>query len=234
MRDREPQHAAELAPIAPLTLVREMVGTDRYGGLLLSLLGSLVLFGVVREIRFGGVLRGIVLALALVLAVRAAGVPWRRAGLWFGAGAAAMFAPLVADAVVVSHTLPVVADTTTLILSLLMGTLVARRLVQHSRVAIGTILGALCVYLILGMLFSSAFAILTKLQPGFFATENVRAADYLYFSFGQLTTVGSPPLRPGTDLARMLAVLEALVGQIYLVTVVALLVSNLGRARSRR
>ena len=55
--------------------------------------------------------------------------------------------------------------------------------------------------------------------------------DYLYFSFITMTTVGYGELVPGPDSIRMLAVTEALVGQIFLVTALALLVGNLGRHR---
>ncbi|MGH7919695.1 MAG: ion channel [Candidatus Dormibacteraceae bacterium] len=229
--DRE---TAGPAAVEVVTLVRSMVGTDRYGGLLLALLGSVVLFGVVRDIPFGGLVRGTVFALSLVFAVRAAGVHWRRAGMWLAAAAIAVIVPLFVDAIVAGHTVPFVADLVGIFISLLTGGLVALRLVRHSRISLATILGALCVYLVLGMLFSSTFAILTLLDPAFFTAPHVRPVEYLYFSFGQLTTAGSPPLTPGTDLARMLAILEALVGQMYLVTVVALLVGNLGRTRSAR
>jgi hypothetical protein len=53
----------------------------------------------------------------------------------------------------------------------------------------------------------------------------------LYFSFTTLTTVGYGDLTARSDLGHTIAVTEALVGQIYLVTVVALLVSDVGRRR---
>ena len=58
-------------------------------------------------------------------------------------------------------------------------------------------------------------------------------AHCLYFSFATLTTVGYGDVLTRSDLGHTLAVTEALVGQIYLVTVVALLVSDLGSRRTR-
>jgi hypothetical protein len=73
----------------------------------------------------------------------------------------------------------------------------------------------------------------TARSAGFFAQHGpVDAVSYLYFSFLTLTTVGYGDLTAGNDLGRMLAVLEALLGQLYLVTIVAVLVANIGRERA--
>jgi uncharacterized membrane protein len=56
--------------------------------------------------------------------------------------------------------------------------------------------------------------------------------DFLYYSFTTLTTTGFGDLTAAAELGRTLSVVEALTGQIYLVTVVALIVSNL-RPRRR-
>ena len=60
-------------------------------------------------------------------------------------------------------------------------------------------------------------------------------SDYLYFSYVTLTTTGFGDLTAESDLGRTFVVVEALFGQIYLVTIVALIVSNLrpGAARDR-
>ena len=110
---------------------------------------------------------------------------------------------------------------------------IARRLVSHPAVNVSTVAGALCIYLLVGVFFAFLFGLTAAvgLRPFFASTERASAADYLYFSFSTLTTLGYGDLVPGTTLGRMLAVTEALFGQMYLVTVVALLVSNFGRER---
>jgi hypothetical protein len=55
----------------------------------------------------------------------------------------------------------------------------------------------------------------------------------VYFSFVTLTTVGYGDLTASNEVGRAVAILEALAGQLYLVTIVALFVSNLGRERQR-
>lgn len=96
-----------------------------------------------------------------------------------------------------------------------------------------TILGALCIYVLIGMLFSFAYATIGSFSTGPFFAQNVKAtvSDFLYFSFVTLTTVGYGDLTAADGLGRAAAVLEALLGQIYLVTVVALLVGTMGQPR---
>jgi Ion channel len=112
---------------------------------------------------------------------------------------------------------------------------IARQLVAHPRVSGATILGALCMYLLIGMFFASVYATANAMSGDpFFATESApRSIDFLYFSYVTLTTVGYGDLTPAGDLGRMLAVTEALLGQLYLVTVVALVIGNIGRERAR-
>jgi hypothetical protein len=107
-------------------------------------------------------------------------------------------------------------------------------LVRRRVIDLRTVLGAVCVYVLIGMMWSFAFtAIGTFDSSAFFAQQsNATVADYLYFSFVTMTTTGYGDLTAAHGLGRALAVLEALIGQLYLVTVIALLVSNLSR-RSR-
>jgi hypothetical protein len=94
-----------------------------------------------------------------------------------------------------------------------------------------TVLAALCVYVLIGMFFAFLFTGIGNAasQPFFVQNAHPTSADFQYFSFITLTTTGYGDLTAAGNLGRALAVLEALFGQIYLVTVVALLVSNLGR-----
>ena len=55
--------------------------------------------------------------------------------------------------------------------------------------------------------------------------------DYFYFSFVTITTTGFGDLTPVTDTGKMLAAFEALIGQVYLVTVVALAVAGVTNRR---
>jgi len=112
----------------------------------------------------------------------------------------------------------------------------AGRLVQNPEVTRQAIVGALCVYLLIGLFFSFVFSVsaLASGAPFFASIDVASSSDYLYFSFVTLATVGYGDLVARGNLGRMLAATEGLTGQLYLVTVVALLVSNLNRPGRNR
>jgi hypothetical protein len=107
----------------------------------------------------------------------------------------------------------------------------AGRLVRNPEVTRQTIVGALCVYLLIGLFFAFVFGAISQVSgvPFFVSTDSASSSDYLYFSFVTLATVGYGDLVARSNLGRMLAATEGLTGQLYLVTVVALLVSNFSR-----
>jgi hypothetical protein len=101
---------------------------------------------------------------------------------------------------------------------------------RRRRVDIQTVLGAISIYVFLGMFYAFAYQAVGNLgtDPFFVQQKSATIADYLYFSFVTLTTTGYGDLTAAGGLGRAMAVTEALLGQIYLVTVIALLVSQLG------
>lgn len=108
-------------------------------------------------------------------------------------------------------------------------------IVRRRRLDVQSVMGALCVYVLLGMFWSFVYAAISALGSGpFFAqTTHPDTSDFTYFSFVTLTTTGYGDLTALARLGRAMAVLDALFGQLYLVTVVALLVGNLGPRRDR-
>jgi hypothetical protein len=102
------------------------------------------------------------------------------------------------------------------------------------RVTVRTIIGVLSIYLLIGLIFTFVFGIIAASTSTPFFKHGIAgdSADYLYFSYATLTTVGYGDLVAGLHAGRSVAIIEALIGQIYLVSVVSLIVGNLGRLPS--
>jgi hypothetical protein len=111
----------------------------------------------------------------------------------------------------------------------------ARGVIQHlrqeRRVTLDAVFGAVAIYLLIGAFFASIDGAVGAIgESAFFnQTDNPSFETYLYFSYVTLATVGYGDYTPATSVARALAITEALSGQLYLVTVIAVLVSNIGR-----
>jgi hypothetical protein len=104
---------------------------------------------------------------------------------------------------------------------------VLRRVVSSRDVSSRTILGALSVYATLGLLFTWAYGLIDRIEGGgFFGAEaSVRGSDFVFFSYTTLTTTGYGDLVPAGQFGRMVSGLEMMLGQVFLVTLVAGLVS---------
>jgi hypothetical protein len=100
------------------------------------------------------------------------------------------------------------------------------RILHHARVTTQTVLGALCIYILIGLVFANAdYGVQLVSGHSFFAQAGHHGpADFAYFSYITMATVGYGDLTPTIGLPRTNAVLEALIGQIFLVVLVARLV----------
>ncbi|HMF03261.1 MAG TPA: potassium channel family protein [Acidimicrobiia bacterium] len=112
------------------------------------------------------------------------------------------------------------------VLLLITPVVIINRILRHPEVQVTTILGAICAYMLIGMVFGFVYALIGRVDPPFFAKHGpVDQFDYFYFSYQCLTTVGFGDFVSRGDLGRALSVLEAAFGQIFLVTLIARLVS---------
>jgi len=110
-----------------------------------------------------------------------------------------------------------------------------REVRDDKRITLQTVFAGLSLYLLIGMAFGFTFGLIQDIntEPFFDATIASPGGitgnqnDFLYFSLTTLTTTGYGDFAAAGEVGRTFSVLEALIGQIYLVTVVALLVSNL-------
>jgi len=119
------------------------------------------------------------------------------------------------------------------VLVLLAPIAIVHRILRHETVGLETILGSICVYVLIAIAFAGIYGAVNEAEPtGFFAQKiEPNNVDFLYFSFVTITTVGYGDLTAGTSTGRVLVTFEALIGQIFLVTLVARLVSMYGVSR---
>ena len=105
---------------------------------------------------------------------------------------------------------------------------VVRRLLQHRRVTMATLAGAVAAHLLIAVAACYVFLALdTTTSSGFFGTGRVPTHEFMYFSLVTITTLGYGDLAPVHPLGRFAATSEALIGQVYLVTFVAMVVGLL-------
>jgi hypothetical protein len=206
---------------------------DRYGIVFTLLLASFAAAAVLNE-RPARIVTLLLYVGAVLLALRFTDFPARavrrlRWGLIAGS-------VIVAAAVVVSGRLiEGLAALWTATILLLTVSVVVRRVLRHRVVTMQTVFGALSAYLLIGFMFAALFTAAAKLTttPLFADGEPADPNGIQYFAFITLTTTGYGDLTPAGQPGRSLAVLEALAGQIFLVTLVARLVSVLGTDRRR-
>ncbi len=208
----------------------------RFGGVLLLLVVA-VFFSIAAPYGpWGFLVTTVVLATTLSIAMLASGVAPKVVRAWLGIAALGVgistFIALTQETKVAGGYLAI----TSLLLTLATMGAIARRIRLHIEISVLTVLGAVCIYVLLGLSFAFMFAVVGDLgsQPFFASQEDGTRSDYMFFSFITLATVGYGDLTPQGGLGRALAVTEGLFGQIYLITAVAALVGNLGRARVPR
>ena len=180
--------------------------------------------------RIVGAIVGLLVGGTLLLALRASGLARR--------------VQLVADAVVAVVTLCLIIlasagamspDTTTgwlrgvaflvvVILAVMTPVVIARRLIQHRRVRSATVMGAIAGYLFIPITFFYAFLAVEQIAQQTFFEAAEPTTSFMYFSLATLTTLGYGDLAATSTVGQLLAGSEAIIGQIYLVTCVALIV----------
>jgi len=206
---------------------------DSYGLVLLLLVVSYFCDAAFGDSTWGRVIVVFVLAAATWLALRASQVQRR------GMRLAQALIPLLCVVAVASlligqdNVAHAVTGVISLVLVVIAPLAIAWHLSHRMDLSAETFLGAVCVYLLIAQLFATLFALLATIagHPFFVQTSDPSAVDYIYFSFVTITTVGYGDFTSALPVGRMLAVTEAVFGQLYLITVVSLVVQNLGSRR---
>ena len=218
----------------PMANERGVKGSrERYGVLLLALTVTFFFEGVAKPGELQRAVATVLSGASLTLALYAAGLPSRRLRV-----VAALILAIVAGVVIGS--VAGKGATVAGIVAIANGLLVALAppavvigILRHVRatgaITATVVAGALCFYLLVGLFFAYTYIAIQNLggAPFFASGDAATSARSVYFSFTTLTTVGYGDFTARTNLGHTIAVSEALLGQIYLVTVVAAFVSRM-------
>jgi len=209
------------------------VSPGRFGLLLIVLTGSYLLSAFATG-RWIDALRVILFAAAALLALRSSLLSPRTSRLILTAvlaGSAIMLAVSLT-----TETGAGIASIWAGLVLLFTVVLIVHRVLSIATVTIQHIYGALSAYLIIGLMFAAFFAALNSLGGGHFFADGQPATTqtFQYFSFTTLTTLGYGDFTAAASSGRSVAVLEALTGQIFLVTLVARLVAGFRVPGERR
>jgi hypothetical protein len=198
--------------------------------LFLFLLGVLVLYPYAENSAFGYYAFRVLGGAAILVSAYA--VSFRRSLI--------IFALLLAIPVFLQHVLNFHADAGSLsILSVVFNfvfnvfivVVIFRRVFSHAEHNAETIFGALCIYLLVGFGFASVYGMIATLQPRAFYLDpltNLHTVpdrmDFVYYSFGMMTSLGASGITPVSAEARSLSVIEAILGVLYLAVLISRLV----------
>lgn len=175
-----------------------------------------------------------------LLALRASGVARRYriiADITLGVGFVANLVLVIAEAVddstnqVLANGTPSVAW---VVLAALAPVFVVRRLLQHRRASASTLFGAVSAYILIAISFDFLFLTLEGYQSTPFFGTVEPTSTYMYYSLVTITTLGYGDFASVTELGRLMSTIEAVIGQVYLVTFVAMIVGLLVAQRQRK
>ena len=205
---------------------------DRFELVFLLLISSFVLEAIITSPRAQATILLVYLA-ALLLVLRATS-PNRGAWPALRAALTAVSVTVVVVAVVAPGraTSAAVSLWLAVIVAVTIATIV-RRVLRHRTVDLQTLLGSLSAYLLIGFVFMALYGAISHLDrdPFFARGQPADSSTLQYFSFVTMTTTGYGDFTAATTAGRSLAELEALLGQIFLVTLVARLVAMFGKQR---
>jgi len=204
---------------------------ERYGLILLLMLGGYIVTGF-DDSELLRLLNALIWMILLLTALWAPGIPERIRRI----GMVVTVALLVAvGALTFSNT-----DSARSALFLLLGTAqllavlaILARIAQHRQVNTQTVMGAIAGYALIGFSMAALYHGLELVSEDAFLNGVVSPGDYVYFSFVTLTTVGYGDITAASELAKRLVAVESLGGQIFLITLVARLVSLWGQPLRR-
>jgi hypothetical protein len=214
------------APGGERWLKRAEQVTDAFGLVLMLVVATFVLTSLIGNTGWGAVLIMAATAMTSIVALTSSHSPPHHVHIAIYLSAISLLLAIIAalsDATLWLN-LGAILQVTLLTVAIVS---VLVRVVTAAEVNARTILGAISVYMVLGLLFGVAYEAIARVQgtPFFEGAPPVHHGDYLFFSYTTLTTTGYGDLVPDGQPGEMIATFEMLIGQIFLVTLVAGLVA---------
>jgi len=209
---------------------KKISAEDNFNYLLLALI--LLLFSIAAIEQFAGGTGQRLVSAATIVSLIISVWSVRKQKVWFRTGMG--FAFLVLIVVLVSALfnlagLDVVHLLMLLIFYVMTAIFAARQVLFTGEITGNKIVGAMCIFFLLGLIWATLYLLLLELDPATF--NNVEYQEWqnnsskiIYFSFVTLTTLGYGEITPAVPLARFLTYLEAITGLFYIAVIVASLV----------
>ena len=221
------------------TLRQDLLGREGYLSVLLMVIVTMVAVPVGLLFRGGAVLVSLCIAMLVVTVMSRALVRrgWRNVALVFTCSVvvAAAYSDITNVSIGSAHRTGAEAVFIllyTLVLAMCFP-VILRRAFSHKLVTLNTVAAALAAWLLIGLIFTGGYRFIDVVAHPMFTQTNTNGFTNEYFSYITLSTVGYGDFTPNNDGGRTLAMLEALFGQAFLVTIVAMVVANLGREHAQ-
>ena len=191
------------------------------------LLATLILFPYAEARHFGSYAFRVVGSFAIVVSVYAAKI--HRSLLIFAIVLAipALFERIVLPKVN-AHSISIFNIVLTLVFDVVIVVVILRHVLAAEQPTSETIFGALYIYLLVGFTFASVYGMVAAFQPNAFYLDprtNLHSVpdrfDFIYYSFGTMTSLGAAGITPVSTQARSFSILEAILGVLYLAVLIA-------------
>jgi lysylphosphatidylglycerol synthetase-like protein (DUF2156 family) len=206
--------------------------TDEYGRIFVLLLGVFFFTMFTTDTRWLRILVALAVVAVFLGTLRATGVTERRMRQAIWISMALGIAALVAGFSDTRQARSAVSFAAAVGLGVCV-LLLVRRIFETERIRLREVVAGLTAYTLIALGFSFLYAGAAYVTDSDFFNNGIAGdgSDFAYFSVVTVTTLGYGDLSPATDVGRSLVILETLLGQIFLVVLVAFLVGMLGKAR---
>ena len=204
-----------------------LLGGHRFFLLFVFLLATLILLPYAEASHYGSYAFRIIGSFAIVVSVYAAKIHRGLLVLAILLAIPALFERIVLPKVN-AHSFSIFNNVLTLVFDVVIVVVIFRHVLAAEQPTSETIFGALCIYLLVGFTFASVYGMVAAFQPNAFYLDprtNLHSVpdrfDFIYYSFGTMTSLGAAGITPVSTQARSFSILEAILGVLYLAVLIA-------------